>query len=588
MSSNSQFSHSLSSQKLSAEQIRIIYRQLPAAIAPPILAACLISYLMWGYASYSNIILWLVLVCVSYLVGPTTIYWLFRRNKPDDNQVQAWGIWFVIVAVITTSCWGSASFLLFVPDSEIHQLLLFVSLCTGAAAVMVTTASYRPGFYAGVIPMLLPIAVRSAMEGGLFNILVAGMMLLFFAMLVHLHITFYAELIKSLKLQFENKELIEVLRKQNKKIEQDSRVKSQFFAAASHDLRQPIHAQVLFIAELEARNTDKESKKIIGYLKKSMDSMQGLLSALLDKSKLDAGIVIPVIQKFPINDILDALDSEFESLMRQRENKYRVVRCEKYVNSDPVLLERILRNLISNALRNTSAGSVLVGCRWVKGKLRVEVRDSGPGIPEAQQEAIFEEFYQLENSERDIEKGLGLGLAIVEQLARIMGHDVKLKSEPGKGSTFSVDVDVADKQGELDQDRQKLDLVKSELHGTKVLVIDDDVNVCTAMRGLLTKWGCNVIIVSSAEQAISELQFSGWVPQMIISDYRLRDAKTGVQAIELVKDKVSSEVPAILITGDTDPERLKQAKKSNYILLHKPVDPENLLDVMNNVRSQSA
>ena len=572
-------------QQIQAEQIRILYRQLPIAIVPAMLAAGLLAYMMWGQVPESAIVTWILLVIVSYSTAPTLLYWFYRRSKPNDSQMAVWGRRFAVIAVISTSCWGSGGFLLHVPGSEIYQLLLLSFIGTGAAAVMATTASYSPGFYAGVLPMLLPVASRTAMEGELFHIAAAGLLIMYLGILVFFHKNVHGSLLKALNLQLENMDLANILEKKNKQLEQTSRMKSQFLAAASHDLRQPLHAQALFLAELQARIRDPKSKTILGFLKNSMDGMRELFNALLDMSKLDAGIIKPSLETFPASYLLNKLNSEFQPQMHRRGIAFRVAPCQYSVHSDPALLERILRNLLSNALRYTTSGAVFMGCRRRGKRLRIEIRDSGVGIPFEQQDTIFKEFYQLDNPERDKEKGLGLGLAIVKRLSCLLDHPVHLSSLPGMGSTFAIDVVLSDKteaHKNLETTRAQ---TENRLNGTAVLVIEDDVIVRQAMLGLLRDWGCKPIVVSSAQEALNT---SIQPPQIIIADYRLRNGKTGIEAINTIQHHYQTAVPAILITGDTAPECMREAEASGYRLLYKPVQPSQLLALLNQIRSKNS
>ena len=434
-------------------------------------------------------------------------------------------------------------------------------MLTAAAAGMATIIGYRPGFYAAVFPIVIPVALRSAYEADSLHIGLSGIALLYLGLLSYFYNNVHASMVSALTLQFRNLELV--------------REKSSFLAAASHDLRQPLHAQGLFVAELQERVHEPESRRILDHLEGSINAMQVLLNAMLDISKLDAGIVQPAVESFPVVQLLNELEHEFIPQMREKKIRFRVIPSSEIIQSDPGLLGRILRNLVSNALRYTPSGSVLVGCRRRGDRLRIEVRDSGVGIPEDQQSAIFNEFYQLGNPERDQEKGLGLGLAIVERLARLMDHAISVVSQPAMGSTFSIDVPFG--YAVSGPHAEEFDVAMDfDFAAASILVIEDDAAVQEAMRGLLADWGCDVRVVSSAEEALAWLRRDAHRPDVIIADYRLRDGKTGTQAIESIKSEFRSYIPALLITGDTSPERLREAQTSGYYLLHKPVHPLQL------------
>jgi two-component system, sensor histidine kinase len=545
-----------------AEQIRHTFRQLPGIIMAMSLGTLLFVFVMWEQFPRSWLFAWAALMCSTVVVIPVTLLILYKRAKPKPAQLRLWGALFAVFGFVCASVWGSAGVIFFVSGSLEYQLLLLFCMLTAAAAGMATIIGYRPGFYAAVFPIVLPVALRSAYEGDSLHIGLSGIALLYLGLLSYFYNNVHASMVASLNLQFRNMELV--------------REKSSFLAAASHDLRQPLHAQGLFVAELQERVHEPESRRILDHLEGSINAMQTLLNAMLDISKLDAGVVQPAVESFPVARVLDELEHEFTPQMREKKIRFRVIPASHIIQSDPGLLGRILRNFVSNALRYTPAGAVLVVCRRRADRLRIEVRDSGVGIPDDQQGAIFNEFYQLGNPERDQEKGLGLGLAIVERLARLMDHTISVVSQPGRGSTFSVDVPFGHAVSEPLHSDEPGVVMDFGFANASILVIEDDAMVQVAMRGLLADWGCDVRVVASADEALACLRRDALRPDVIIADYRLREGKTGTQAIESVKSELHCAIPALLITGDTSPERLREAQTSGYYFLHKPVHPLQL------------
>jgi len=266
-----------------------------------------------------------------------------------------------------------------------------------------------------------------------------------------------------------------------------------------------------------------------------------------------------------------------------------VVASSAWVSSDPILLERILLNLVSNAVRYTARGGVVVGCRRRGTNLRIDVCDTGAGIPEEQRERIFGEFYQLAGPDPDRNSGLGLGLAIVDRLGQLLGHPVELNSRLGHGSRFSVLAPlVAQPNAAREMQVPSLAIV-DPARGRRVVVIDDDRLVLDGMRGILQSWGCQVQTATSDAAALANVAKNGGKPDLIISDYRLADGKTGIQAVEQLREAVAAPVPAFIITGDTAPERLREASAAGFHLLHKPVSPMALRAMLNRLlRSQDA
>jgi PAS domain S-box-containing protein len=351
--------------------------------------------------------------------------------------------------------------------------------------------------------------------------------------------------------------------------------KTRFLAAASHDLRQPMQALAMFVAVLAGRDMDREQAGLVGRIQDSVVALEGLLNGLLDVSKLEAGLVIPHMGDFAVGNVMERLAAEFGPLSAVEGLTFKVVPTRQWVTSDPSLLERILRNLLNNAVRYTKTGRILFGCRRRGGNLRFEVWDSGIGIPAGELKNIFREFHQVGNLGRDRRQGLGLGLAIVERLVNLMGHRIQVSSCEGRGSVFSVEVPLATRGAAIKPRQLALGLAR---RGAAILVIDDEPDIREGMAMILESWGHSVLIAASADEAIRRLPALGRDPDLIIADYRLQNGDTGGQAIARVEMhlKADAKVPAIILTGDTAPERLQQARAVGHGLLHKPVQPEAL------------
>ncbi len=355
--------------------------------------------------------------------------------------------------------------------------------------------------------------------------------------------------------------------------ERANQAKTRFLAAASHDLRQPLQALGMFVEVLAGRDHDAADQRIIEKIRDSVNATESLLSALLDISKLEAGLVEPSFGRFDVAQVLERLTSEFEPQAERAGLALRVVPCGLGVRSDQALLERILRNLMANALRYTETGRILLGCRRRGSVLRIEVWDTGCGIPADQLQAVFREFHQLGNPQRDRRQGLGLGLAIVERLSRLLDHPVTVRSTLGKGTCFAVEVPLA---GPVPGERPvQLDLAM----GTRpalIALIDDEPDVLEGVRMLLESWGHRVVTGEECCGVAEQFASRRAVPDLVIADYRLRNGTTGGQAIRQLRGRLGAEFPAIILTGDTAPERLRMAKANGHGLLHKPVQPAAL------------
>jgi signal transduction histidine kinase len=350
--------------------------------------------------------------------------------------------------------------------------------------------------------------------------------------------------------------------------------KSRFLAAASHDLRQPLHALNLFVAQLRTETDHAERGRLAGKIGAAVADMNALFNSLLDISSLDAGALKAEITDFPIAGVLRRIEATFAPAAREKGLRLRVVPSSAWIRSDVILLGRILMNLVSNAVQYTSSGGIVVGCRRVGGRLRVEVCDSGVGIPADQQRSIFDEFYRVSDAERERGDGLGLGLAIVKRLCTLLDHPVSLSSIPGKGSRFAFSVPMAPAVERLRPLPPALAAPPDPLHDRLIVVIDDDALVLDGTGGLLKSWGCRVVTAESEQAARTHLD--GNVPDLIISDFRLREGQTGIDAIAALREAFSVSIPAFLISGDISPERLHEAQAGGLHLLHKPVNPMTL------------
>lgn len=308
--------------------------------------------------------------------------------------------------------------------------------------------------------------------------------------------------------------------------------------------------------------------------------MDGLFGSLLDISRIDAGVVQPEPEAFELQPLLQRICDGHVAEARDKGNRLALRPCAAVVYTDPVLLERILRNVVSNAVRYTGNGRILVGCRLGE-RLRIEVHDTGCGIPLDEQERVFEEFYQIKNPERDRAKGLGLGLAIVKRLALVLDCPFELKSQPGKGTTFRLLVPRPD-PARVPPPRAGKTLPRGGNRGL-ILVVDDETAVQEGMRSLLCSWGHEVIVAGSCAEMIARIAACRIRADLLICDYRLRDDENGIDVIRRLQSEYNEEIPAVLMTGDTAPDRLAEAKASGFALLHKPVASAKLRAAIGNL-----
>ncbi len=376
----------------------------------------------------------------------------------------------------------------------------------------------------------------------------------------------------------ERKRAEEALKAAMREAERANKAKSRFLAAVSHDMRQPLQAISMYLGALRHAAGGKGNGDILHDIRLCLEGCNELLDDITDISRLDAGVVIPEFSDFAIADLLEQIETSFRSHAREKGLRFTVRASSAFVHADPRMLTRIAQNLVSNAIRHTESGRVLVGCRLRFDEIELQVWDTGPGIPEAQREAIFEEFYQIGNEQRDRRLGFGLGLAIVRRQAALMGLPVGLSTTPGKGSMFWVRIPIAATTVPAPPPRDVL-VDPLPLAGRRLLVIDDEPVQLNAARFFLQGQGAAVEARISADAALGCIA-GGFRPDLIVADYRLGAGVTGATAISMLRSKLGVRVPAIILTGDTEPQRIADADASGCLLLHKPVAPAALVEAI--------
>ena len=354
--------------------------------------------------------------------------------------------------------------------------------------------------------------------------------------------------------------------------ERANKAKSVFLASASHDLRQPLNAMQMYIAALQSKVKDKEILRIIEDINSVSISTARLLNALLDVSELEVGAIKPRHEIFSVNNILISIFQSFLPLAKDKELDFRIVPSSLYVRSDPALLERILGNFMSNAIRYTNKGSVLIGCRKRGDKVSVEVWDTGCGISDDQMSLIYEDFYQIENKERDRGKGLGLGLALAKRLADSLEHTIDSKSSLGSGSCFSVSVDLAENKADKNQSEIFMNIMN--LSGINILLVEDDIDVLKATKQLLESWGCKVKTARNKDEVMNLIKENPYNnPDIILADNRLPGDSSGIDITYLIQEKLQASIPCVIMTGDVERNHVQSIIDQGFPVLLKPIQP---------------
>ncbi len=368
--------------------------------------------------------------------------------------------------------------------------------------------------------------------------------------------------------------------------------KTRFLAAASHDVLQPLNAALLSVSVLHDIQDNKIGKELTLQIERSLDTMSELLSTLMDISKLDAGVVRPKFEAFPLNQILDGIKSDFSPIAYEKGLELRF-RCDEAlaVHSDRTMLRRIFQNLVSNALRYTNKGGVLIGIKKRAKELHVQVIDTGAGIPINQQANVFEEFHRgalPSGHDRKANSGLGLGLSIVKRMATTLGHDLTMVSKEGRGTKFNLTIPRA---GDINlqqqhSSQQTINYSNSNFLDKKVLLIENDPAGIDAMLLLLESWKCDVKIASTLKETIARLNDTNWIPELILADQNLDEGDLGTQAIQAARKYLAKDIPALIISADPTKEMAVDVKNMGMELMHKPVKPAQLRALMSHILNE--
>lgn len=566
----------------------VLYRMALAgdrrAVLVTILGSCFVA-LLAERRTFSNVAWVWCATCVA-LAGARL---LWNQPRPTDETFESTSAhrrtWLMLLFGAST-VWGLGPPLLLMDNPSTGILLtgLFLAAASLSAPLVV---AWRNAVHLALIPALAPLLLMLMLGrwlgGPAASLLLAFLAAAFLLVLERLTLAQNDSLALLLAARFRNEDLVQQLRSQVEVAARANQEKTRFVASAAHDLRQPLHALGMFCATLDQRLQDTPERPLVRNMMSAIESLEDSFGAMLDISRLDAGVVQPLPQVFPIRDIFRRLYQQFGGDAEARNLALRFRATRRVVQSDPLLLERVLANLVQNALRYTRNGGVLVTARRFRGSVALEVWDTGAGIPDDKKEMIFREFYQIDNPERDRSRGLGMGLAIVQRICHLLGHPLDLRSRVGKGSVFRVVVPVGDISA-VDATIPEATLPARKLGTVTVLLIDDERSIREATRELLKPMHVDVITAATIAEAV-ELARGSQVPiDMILSDWRLRGQENGVEAVKAVRAITGEATPAMLVTGDTSTDLLKMAHQSGLVVLHKPLQPKHLVRLIKHLR----
>lgn len=563
----------------------MLYGNALAVSGSSLLMAAMIALIAWPHTSHTKIITW----GGAALMAQVCMLWLTARYRSADDRAtasSAWGWRFAAAAGVAGIVWGSAAFVLVDADQPLTLALIAACLAGRATISVITHAHFPPALHSFAAPIFGLLALRYISLGGYGN---AAPGVMWFAVLGYLLLFSDRQaraIVAQIRLRYENEQLVGQLQQQNVLAEQAraraesaSRSKSLFFAAANHDLRQPLHSLGLFAAALRNGTVDESGRRMIDQILQCTESLEQLFDNLLDISKLDAGQVEVKKEIVAVNLVFDRLRGTFATPAQDKGIKLVVRRSRAMLMTDPTLLFRVLSNLVSNSIRYTEKGGVIVACRKRRGSVDIEVWDSGVGIPAEQHERIFEEFYQLNNPSRDRARGLGLGLATVRRIVQLLDHPLRLHSSAGRGARFIIAVPLADPDKIHSVAATIEQKVPNLIGGKLIVVIDDEESVRLGMQSLLESWGCKCITAMDSGDALQSID--GRTPDFIIADLRLRGSRNGIDAIRDLRAQLGEGVPAVLISGDTAAEQLRKVSAAGLTMMHKPLKAVRLRALLN-------
>ena len=522
-------------------------------------------FIFKAQTSENSINIWFTLDAI-LLVSVLVTFYLFYKYPAKFNP-SAWVNLSDIPLLIFSAYIASAPWLLLHSETDIYlyTMLIMIIALTGTIAHALAYYFYRVVFFS-ILPLLSLVIKLYMMEVDHGVDIYIALILVWTGLMAFFH-GVNKSLIDAIFLKFEH-----VQARAN--AERLNAEKSQFIAAASHDIRQPLQAVNLIVNTLKSGNSNPKDDVLFERLESSVNSMSELLNSLLDVSELDAQVIIPKPQHLCLRTFLVKLQGEFEPLAKKKGITVELDVEDCTVLADPVLLKQVLNNLVSNAIRYTNVGGVKLFVTKDSEGVKLSIKDTGVGICVEDQEVIFLEFRQLHNPERDQNKGLGLGLSIVKRLCELQQWPLSLNSELGTGSCFSINIPEGDnKQVEV---ADIVDMNKN-LSAMDIIVIDDHEGIRFSLSHTLANWGCKVRAFESAEEACRAINgLPDWAPNLLISDYRLRNHKTGIAAIKQVKLTLNYPIKSILMSGDTSPEVIKAIEAEGVSWLHKPIKPAKL------------
>jgi len=534
--------------------------------------------------SHMHLHLWLVSqssVSITWII----LYWRYHQESALIRHV--WENFIDVPTSIWSGLnWGILWVLAINPDDLQTAFVLNAAICGVVAGTAIGNPMNLKGLIATLLPCLLPVITKALWLGGSLFYWIALVAIVLLAVSITLNMVLQKLYLTTLQQREENARLAHALTLEKQQVERTSAEKTRFLAAASHDLRQPIQAMRLFEGALAATLTTTEQHELLDKISAAGKNLSQLLDKLLDISQLDSGIIQPKPIPIVLDDLLYQLQQQYTELASEQNIDLITIPTRLHSHIDPLQLERILNNLISNAIRHMQRpGKILLGVRQRQGRVLIEVWDNGQGIPWQAQDKIFDEFYQVNNPERNRSKGLGLGLPIVKRLCHLNNCELRFRSQPNKGCYFGILLPTAPANtltlpvtSMPTSDKNTLPL-PTLAPNTPLLLLEDDQEVSLALQTLLRQQGFHVTLAQSIDTALQSL--TQQTPAVILSDYQLPQGENGLEAIARLREAAGWKIPALILTGNTAPTTVKALNQQPLPVLYKPIEAKHLYTSLN-------
>ena len=562
--------------KTKTQQLHLLHKSVASTLLIVILLAPIYALVLWEAVDLELLKIWVVLAVI-LPIARLALFYLNWKSLTDGNS-KTFRQFIFIGNLISGLLWG-ASTVWFFPETLEYQLFMLFMLGGIALGASNSDANYLPGYYAYIWSSLSLLVVALMLVGEEIQIGIGITTILFIIAISIYGRASHKTTYESIKLRFENDDLVQKLEEKTLLAEKANTSKSKFLATASHDLRQPLHTSVLLLDALRFTLEKDSQNDILDKLVRSHDHLSTLFDSLLDISNLDSGSVNVTLQAVSIPELYSSLEEEYGLAAQQKGLNFKVQPIEGFIKTDPILISRIIGNLLSNAIRYTPKGAITLGAIKDKNQILITVADTGIGISDDHHQKIFDEFEQLNNSHRDYRLGLGLGLSIVKRLSDLLDHEIKLDSTQGSGSTFSLQCQTQDPQQQTAQSTAALKEIEVK-SGLTILFVDDEISVREAFSLVLQNLDMSVISAESASEAIAHLASLKQPLDVIIADYRLKNEETGFDVIEKVCDFMGADIPSIIVTGEANIDNIALAKEKNVTIVQKPISSTVLMPLI--------